>query len=231
MFAVLILLPTYLQVARGASPIEAGLVLLPQGIVTALAFSLGGWLTDRWGTRLTALAGMAILAAGIATLLVVDENTPIWVVSMLLCVRAFAVGLAIQPLLGAMLGGLAPAATADFNTLFNVTQRVAGSVGISLVLTLFQTRESVDVAAALASAGTAASAAAGGPAVQALVASGVAQALRETSLVLVVIAAMGLALTLLLPSDETRGELPDEQGWRLAKQMRTPAWAPRSRGT
>ena len=193
MFAVLILLPTYLQVARGASPIVAGLVLLPQGVVTALAFSLGGWLTDRWGTRPTAVAGMAVLAAGMVSLLVVDENTPIWVVSMLLCVRSFAVGLAIQPLLGAMLGGLAPGATADFNTLFNVTQRVAGSIGISLVLTIFQVRESADVASALAGVGTH----------QALVAAGVAQALRETSLVLVAIAAVGLALALILPVDKT----------------------------
>jgi EmrB/QacA subfamily drug resistance transporter len=195
-YGVLILLPTYLQVARGASPIVAGLVLLPQGIVTALAFSLGGWLADRWGARLTAVAGMAVLMAGMLTLLVVDENTPIWAVSIVLCVRAFAVGLAIQPLLGAMLGGLARAATADFNTLFNVTQRVAGSIGISLVLTLFQVRESADVASALAGAGSH----------QALVAAGVAQALRETSLALVAIAVIGLALATLLPVDKTRVE-------------------------
>jgi hypothetical protein len=136
---------------------------------------------------------MAVLAAGMVSLLVVDENTPIWAVSVLLCVRAFAVGLAIQPLLAAMLGGLAPGATADFNTLFNVTQRVAGSIGISLILTLFQVRESADVASALAGVGTH----------QALVAAGVAQALRETSLVLVAIAAVGLALALILPVDKT----------------------------
>jgi EmrB/QacA subfamily drug resistance transporter len=141
MFVMLFLIPIFLQTVQGASPLTAGLTLLPQGLMTGVGTVLGEKLPGRVGLRSSVVVGMAILAASTAALLVVGATTPAAVTAAILIGRGLALGLTIQPLLHAMVGGLTSAEVADANTLFNVAQRLAGSVGISLLATFFQTRE------------------------------------------------------------------------------------------
>jgi hypothetical protein len=83
---------------------------------------------------------MALLAASTAALLMVQLDTPVWVIAALLSGRGLAVGLAIQPLLFALTAGQETEQIADTNTLFNVSQRLGGAVGIALLATFFQAR-------------------------------------------------------------------------------------------
>jgi hypothetical protein len=79
-----------------------------------------------------------MLALSTMSLLWFDMSTPTWVSAIILAVRGCATGMTIQPLLSDMLTTLRPEETADGNTLFNVTQRLGGSVGISALATVFQ---------------------------------------------------------------------------------------------
>ncbi|MBO0870563.1 MAG: hypothetical protein J2P15_18565, partial [Micromonosporaceae bacterium] len=54
--------------------------------------------------------------------------------------RGLGIGLVFQPLLRVMLTGLPAAELADANTLFNVSQRLGGSVGVNLLATVFTLR-------------------------------------------------------------------------------------------
>ncbi|KUL43553.1 MFS transporter [Streptomyces regalis] len=54
----------YLQHIRGFSPLRTGLVFLPVAVATAIGAHLGSRLVDRIGSRPTAVAGMAVAAAG-----------------------------------------------------------------------------------------------------------------------------------------------------------------------
>src|SRR3984893_17448805 len=47
LFRGMLLLPLYLQEVHGYSPLETGLLLLPQAVTAAVAMPLGGYLTDR----------------------------------------------------------------------------------------------------------------------------------------------------------------------------------------
>ena len=49
LFGSMILLPLYYQIARGESPLMAGLLVAPQGLGAALGMNLGGRATDRYG--------------------------------------------------------------------------------------------------------------------------------------------------------------------------------------
>jgi EmrB/QacA subfamily drug resistance transporter len=217
MFAMLILVPTYLQLVQGISPVAAGLVLLPQALATGLGLGLGARVAARAGIRLTAVAGMLALVVGTVVLLLIGGDTPPGVIAGLLCMRGFAVGFVEQPLLSAMLAGLSRVETAHFSTLYDVTQRMAGSVGVGVFLTLFQVRERVDIASALGrvrvplsdallanvGGGSSASAASLPPAIHRAVASAMSQALGETSLALLTLALVGTVLALALPTMET----------------------------
>jgi EmrB/QacA subfamily drug resistance transporter len=140
LFAVLFLIPTYLQDVQGLSATTAGLVLLPQGVVMAIGTVLGDVLSRRHLVRTSAIAGTAVLTIATGALLLVEASTPPWQTALLLCGRGLALGLIIQPLLVATLAGLPPTSLADANTLFNVLDRVGGSFGVGLIATFFQVR-------------------------------------------------------------------------------------------
>ncbi|MGA2666108.1 MAG: DHA2 family efflux MFS transporter permease subunit [Nitrososphaerales archaeon] len=141
LFSMLVLLPVFLETARGASTTVTGLVLLPQGLVTGVGILLGDRLTRRGSVRRVTLAGFAVLTVTTAALLFVGEGTPLWTVAADLGGRGLALGLTIQPLLTATIGDLSGPEVPDGNTLFNVMERISSSVGISVLATFFQLSE------------------------------------------------------------------------------------------
>jgi EmrB/QacA subfamily drug resistance transporter len=153
MFSMLVLVPIYMESLLGDTAVAAGLALLPQGLVTGIGIVLGDRLAVQWGVRFSALLGFLLLAIGTAALLTLTLTTPGWVTALILSGRGLAVGLTIQPLLTGMIRGLAPAEIADGNTLFNVAERLSGSIGISLLITFFTLREQDRVQLVLRSLG------------------------------------------------------------------------------
>ncbi len=138
LFAALFLIPAYVQAVQDMSATDAGLVLLPQGLVMAAGTIAGDVLSRRRQVRGAAIGGTAILALTTSALLLIQATTPAWMTSLLLCGRGLALGLIIQPLLTATLSELPAAELADANTLFNVVDRVGGSFGVGLIATFFQ---------------------------------------------------------------------------------------------
>jgi EmrB/QacA subfamily drug resistance transporter len=139
-FAALYLMPVFMQTVQGYSALQAGLALLPQGLVMGVGMMLGQSVASSGRLRLGAIAGAAALALATSSMLLIGAGTPGWLTALVLCGRGLAFGLATQPLLVTMMGRLRGGDVADGSTLFNVVQRVAGSFGIGLLATLFAQR-------------------------------------------------------------------------------------------
>jgi EmrB/QacA subfamily drug resistance transporter len=75
LFAVNVFVPAFLQVATGASPTEAGLLLVPMMLGTALSTNLAGRAISRTG-RLKAypVAGLVLMTAALVILAVVSQS-------------------------------------------------------------------------------------------------------------------------------------------------------------
>lgn len=142
-WSMVFLLPVFLQAVQGHSALATGLAMLPQGVLTGLGTAVGQRIADRIGIRLVVVAGFAVLLAASLGLLAVGIGTPLWVTSLILAARSAAIGLVVTPLLTVINLGLAPEERADANTTFTVVQRVAGSLGIGLLATLFTNRSTV----------------------------------------------------------------------------------------
>ncbi|WP_200901172.1 DHA2 family efflux MFS transporter permease subunit [Nostocoides japonicum] len=136
-WSILFLLPVFLQQVQGYTALMAGIALLPQGILTGLGTVVGQQIADRIGVRRTVLIGFAVLLAASLGLLAVDSGTSLWLTSMVLAARSAAIGLVITPLLTVVNLHLRPDEQADANTVFNVVQRIAASLGIGLLAGLF----------------------------------------------------------------------------------------------
>jgi EmrB/QacA subfamily drug resistance transporter len=148
MFGVIFLVPVLVQEIQGHGALAAGLVLLPQGIVMGLSTKAG---RDVTGARLrwSIILGFSAVALTSLLLVVVSVDTPLWIVGLIMAGRGLGVGLVIQPLLTGMLAGLGHRDLAHANTLFNVGQRLGGSIGVSLLATIFSLRVGDHVRAAL----------------------------------------------------------------------------------
>lgn len=83
-YAIFYGLPQWLEVARGMSPAQAGLLMFPVfgvGVLSTLAASrLGARVRPR---VLLVLGSLAMLAAGVLALAVVDADAPVWLLVLL----------------------------------------------------------------------------------------------------------------------------------------------------
>jgi len=68
LFAVVILVPFYLEEGLGRTPGHTGLLLAVQFAVMALVASPSGWLSDRLGSRVLATLGQLVMAGGLFAL-------------------------------------------------------------------------------------------------------------------------------------------------------------------
>ncbi|MCL1871769.1 MAG: DHA2 family efflux MFS transporter permease subunit [Promicromonosporaceae bacterium] len=139
-YAAVFLVPVFTQTVQHHSALATGVALLPQGIITGLGTALGQRLAARITVRTLVCAGFVVLAGTSAGLLLLTATTPLWVTALLLSGRAVAIGFGITPLLFAMLEPLADEQLPDGNTLFNIAQRLGGSLGVSLLASLFAAR-------------------------------------------------------------------------------------------
>lgn len=182
LFGVQFLIPVFVVDVQGHSALVAGLVLFPQGIAMGLFSGLGEKLVRWMGLRGTVLSGMAILTVTTSLLLMISTGTPPWLSALLLTGRGAALGLTLQPLITGLLTRSAADDVTDVSTLLNVTQRMAGSLGVAGVAAFFQAQ-------------TAAGAAADAP-------------FAATVVLLVVLGAVGLLLALGLPGVAGSGSPP-----------------------
>ena len=139
-WAAVFLLPVFVQSVQGRSALEAGLALLPQGLITGLSTVLAPRVLTRLTVRVTVLAGFAVLAVASLGLLLVTKTTSLWLIALILACRSVSIGLVINPLLQALTEPLRPDQLGDANTLFNTWQRIAGSFGIGLLAALYAAR-------------------------------------------------------------------------------------------
>ena len=96
-------IPLYLQIVKGASPTEAGLLILPMvaGIMAAAVIS--GQLTSRTGHyRIFPIIGSAFLVIAMLLLHTIGAHTPLWQTDLYMVVFGAGLGLNMQSIILAM---------------------------------------------------------------------------------------------------------------------------------
>lgn len=146
LFSMMFLIPVFVESIQGFSPGTSGLILLPQGLVTGVGTVIGNRVSRTKSIRFTTVLGMAILVMATTALLTVNAGTPPWILATILSGRGLALGLTIQPLLIAILGSLPDSKVPDANTLFNILNRLGGSIGISLLSSVYELRVTSHIA-------------------------------------------------------------------------------------
>jgi EmrB/QacA subfamily drug resistance transporter len=138
LFGALLLLPLYYQQARGASALEAGLLLAPQGLGTMVAMIVVSRLADRFGLRAIALAGMALLTAATVPYALAGPDTSEALLSVSLFFRGAGLGAALVPVMTACYVGLPDTAIPRATTGVRIFQQVGGALGTAVLAVVLQ---------------------------------------------------------------------------------------------
>ncbi len=132
LFGSTYLLPVYMQVALQWSASFVGAILLPSGAVLALTISLAGRMADKVSTHILVSAGLGLLAASFALVLVVTLHTPAWYVVAFTVLGRIGLGFILPSLnLGAM-RGLHAELIAQGASSINFMRMLGGAAGVSL---------------------------------------------------------------------------------------------------
>ncbi len=135
------LFPFYLIQGRGYSSTASGLLFALYPVTMMLLSPVAGLATDRFGSRLPAVAGLLITVASLVAIARLGEGTPVAMVAMALVLTGVGAGLA-EPannsaVMGAALRGRLSVASASLA----VSRQMGLALGIAVASALFVSRQ------------------------------------------------------------------------------------------
>jgi EmrB/QacA subfamily drug resistance transporter len=146
MFGGLAAIPLYLQIVKGASPTESGLLLLPM-VAGMMSASLGsGRLIARTGRyKRFPVIGSVLMLVGMVLMTQLHADTPLWQADIFMVVFGLGLGLNMQSLVLAMQNsvdardmGVASAASTFFRS-------VGGTLGTAVFLSILFSRAGTEI--------------------------------------------------------------------------------------
>lgn len=133
LFGSTYLLPIYMQMGAHYTPSEAGLILLPAGIVLALTIPLAGRLADRYPPNVLVSIGLTLLALSFGLMTLGSTAASYGMLMAWAIVGRVGLGFVLPALsLGAM-RGVSVELIAQGASAINFVRQLGGAIGVSLV--------------------------------------------------------------------------------------------------
>ncbi|GIP16152.1 multidrug transporter [Paenibacillus montaniterrae] len=140
MYADMILLPLYLQNARGFTALESGILMLPGALLMGVLNPVVGKLFDRFGAKWLSVAGITIVLATTYTFTNLSLSTGYIVLILMYAGRRLGMALFLMPIQTAGLNQLPPALHAHGTAISNTAKQVAAAIGTALLVTIMTSR-------------------------------------------------------------------------------------------
>jgi len=155
MFGALSTLPLYLQLVKGATPTESGLLLLPMMVGIMSGSILSGQLTSRTGKyKIFPVIGTALLAITFFLMLTVTVDTPYWQLDIYFLMIGAGLGLCMQTMLIAVQNTVPAKDMGVATSSATFFRQLGGTLGVAVFLSLLFNSLPDKVQGALQSAST-----------------------------------------------------------------------------
>src|SRR5215471_4766843 len=132
-FGSMLLVPLYFQAVRGASALQAGLLLAPGGLGAMLMMPLAGKLTDRYGPTWLPATGLPFVAVGLIPFVFVGPHTSYVLLCCANFVQGIGMGLSMMPNMTAAMQAVPAAAIARTSTAMNIIRQAGASIGTAIL--------------------------------------------------------------------------------------------------
>jgi EmrB/QacA subfamily drug resistance transporter len=214
MFGSIIFVPLYLQIVKGSTPTESGLLMLPMMMGIIGASVIAGRVISAIGRyKWFPVAGTALMASGLALFVGLHVDTPLWQTFIYMAVMGMGLGLAMQPLVLAVQSTLDMRDMGVGTSTATFARSLGGALGVAVLGALMNNR----LAAELPSGGSG-----GGsisinepskilalpPQVREMIQEGFVAALHPVFLTAALVTVIAVVLSLLLPNHVLAGTRP-----------------------
>nr|WP_245690191.1 DHA2 family efflux MFS transporter permease subunit [Sediminibacillus albus] len=140
MFASMILVPLYLQIVRGFTPLESGLLLLPGAIISGIMSPITGKLFDKIGARPLALVGLGITAVTTFFFTDLTDSTTYMHMMVIYSARMVGISMIMMPIMTAGLNQLPRRLYSHGTAMANTLRQVSGAIGTAFLVTVMSNR-------------------------------------------------------------------------------------------
>ena len=149
-----LLMPMYMQDARGYTALISGLLLLPGEIVTGIMSLVTGRLFDKYGAKWLAITGFSIISVTTLMLAFLSTDTSLAYLIIVYTVRMFGVSMIMMPVNTAGLNAIPNEVLSHGTAMMNTLRTIAGSIGTGILVTIMsigaknfnQSKEQLEVA-------------------------------------------------------------------------------------
>lgn len=163
MFGTTVFLSQYMQIARGKSPTESGLLTIPMVVGLFLASTLVGRMVTRTGRyKRPMLTGAGLLTVGLALMGTLDETTSLAELAAFMLVVGAGLGSLMQNLVLVVQNSVPQRDLGAGSSLIAFFRSLGGAIGVSVLGALLASKASSSIASGLDSLGVTGSAAGGG---------------------------------------------------------------------
>ncbi len=140
MFSGMILIPIYVQMIKGISPFESGLLMLPGALAMSIMSPISGKLFDKYGAKILGISGMSIVAVTTYFFSQFSLETTYIEIMILYSIRMLGFSLVMMPVMTNGLNSLPRKAYPHGTALNNTLKQVSGAIGSALLITVMNSR-------------------------------------------------------------------------------------------
>ncbi|GAA3837847.1 MFS transporter [Saccharothrix violaceirubra] len=136
LYGVLFMIGLFLQQVHGATPLRAGLQMLPMMIVFVVGNLVVARFVPKIGTRLPMIVGLSV--AGVVSVLMaaVSPATPYWVLALAMSVANLGLGITAPAMTAALVEAAGPAHASVASATFNAGRQVGTLLGVAVAGTV-----------------------------------------------------------------------------------------------
>ncbi|MFJ1541079.1 MFS transporter [Micromonospora chalcea] len=123
----------YLQLVRGYSPLESGLLFLPFAVAQLIFAPRSAAMVRRYGGRSVAAVGLLLTATALGAFVLIDADTPIWIFSALGFLQGAGMANIMPPATESIMSSLPREKAGVGSAVSNTVRQVAGALGVAVL--------------------------------------------------------------------------------------------------
>ncbi|MCM2331073.1 drug resistance transporter, EmrB/QacA subfamily [Geopseudomonas sagittaria] len=148
LFGVTYLVPLYVQTVEGYSASDAGLLLLPTGLVLGVAVFAGGWLSDKLAARWLLVGGLGLLTLSTAGQALMGTGASFWAICAWASLGRLGIGGIMPGVSTAAVQDLPAEELAPATGTISFMRQLGGALGINLLTFFIEWRHVAEGASA-----------------------------------------------------------------------------------
>ncbi|MDG4798558.1 MFS transporter [Micromonospora sp. WMMD1082] len=123
----------YLQLVRGYSPLETGLLFLPFAVAQLVFAPRSATMVRRYGARTVSTVGLVLTAVALSAFAFVDATTPIWVVLVAFFLQGTGMANIMPPATESIMSALPREKAGVGSAVSNTIRQVAAALGVAVI--------------------------------------------------------------------------------------------------